>query len=270
MKSVNCPKGHGNMKIKKTLKHANVKGVGIKFNVEMHVCPVCGFEAGTIQSAGAVQKAMADAYRSKKGLLTGQEITSMRRAKGLSQQDLAKLMGIGIASIKRWETGLIQTKSMDMALRANLQEPVWGDPCTGNRDFSIPRVKLVIRVIEKKLGASLLKKNDKMLFVAKYLWYADMLAFRMHGRSMTGSTYAALPYGPQLNNYKDLIEDIISADESLADELTENEIKIVDMIVEKFPDKQLVYDAAHQEKIWKNASKGALIPYTQAHDLTGI
>ena len=65
MKSVNCPKGHGNMKIKKILKHANVKGVDIKFNVEMHVCPVCGFEAGTIQSAGTVQKAMADAYRSK-------------------------------------------------------------------------------------------------------------------------------------------------------------------------------------------------------------
>ena len=30
-------------------------------------------------------------------------------------------MNVGIASIKRWETGMIQTKSMDHALRIQLQ-----------------------------------------------------------------------------------------------------------------------------------------------------
>lgn len=34
-----------------------------------------------------------------------------------------------------------------------------------------------------------------MLYAAKYLWYADMVAFRDLGRSITGASYAALPMG---------------------------------------------------------------------------
>ena len=72
----------------------------------------------------------------------------------------------------------------------------------------------MLKEFESVLGKHILRKNDKMLFAAKYLWYADMVAHRETGESLTGSTYAALPYGPQLNNYKDLIQDIIEADES--------------------------------------------------------
>jgi hypothetical protein len=115
-----------------------------------------------------------------------------------------------------------------------------------------------------------LKKNDKLLFAAKYLWYVDMLAFKTLGRSMTGSTYAALPYGPQLNNYRDLVDEIMSADESLEDALTAEEIKIIETIVKKFPHEQMVYDAAHRERIWQNAVNGALLSYLQARDLTGV
>ncbi|RPI76049.1 MAG: DUF4065 domain-containing protein [Desulfobacteraceae bacterium] len=270
MKSINCPHGHGSMKIKNSLKETKFRGIDITLPVETYVCPECGFEAATIESTGAIQTALADAYRAKKGLLTGEEIKSMRKARGLSQQDLAKLMAIGIASIKRWETGLIQSKSMDRVLRSHFLEPICADVYNGNREFSIPRVKLVIGTIEKKLGRRILKKNDKLLFAAKYLWYADMSAFRTLGRSMTGSTYAALPYGPQLNNYRDLVDEILNADESFADALTAEEIKIIETIVKKFPREQMVYDAAHREKTWQKASNGALLSYLQARDLTEV
>jgi len=36
--------------------------------VDVFVCPVCGFEAGTIQTAGKLQCAIAKAYREKVGL----------------------------------------------------------------------------------------------------------------------------------------------------------------------------------------------------------
>jgi putative zinc finger/helix-turn-helix YgiT family protein len=120
IKSIVCPKGHGSMKIKNTLKETKFRGIDITLPVETYVCPECGFEAATIESTGAIQTALADAYRAKKGLLTGEEIKSMRKARRLSQQDLAKLMDIGIASIKRWETGLIQSKSMDLILLSQL------------------------------------------------------------------------------------------------------------------------------------------------------
>ena len=51
-------------------------------------------------------------------------------------------------------------------------------------------------MFEQKLGRVLLKKTDRMLYAAKYLWYADMVAYRDLGAGMTGAGYAALPLGP--------------------------------------------------------------------------
>ena len=87
---------------------------------------------------------------------------------------------------------------------------------------------------------------------------------------MTGSTYAALPYGPQLNNYKDLIEDIMGADESMAKPLSPEEKKIITRVALKFPEERMIYEAAHQEKIWKKQPNGAIIPYTDSAELTGL
>jgi transcriptional regulator with XRE-family HTH domain len=121
----------------------------------------------------------------------------LRKSGGLTQRTLADRIGVGIASIKRWENTSIQSDSMDRLLRACLTEVRQADGYNGNRPLSLPRVKLVIRHFEGILNRRLLKKTDKFLFVAKYLWYADMLAYARLGRSRTGAAYAAITYGPQ-------------------------------------------------------------------------
>ncbi len=93
---------------------------------------------------------------------------------------------------------------------------------------------------------------------------------RALGRSMTGATYAALPFGPQLNNYRDLLEDIMAADEQTAEPLSREEERIIEEIARKFPKDQMIYDAAHREKVWSRAATGALIPYSCAHELAEI
>lgn len=109
-----------------------------------------------------------------------------------------------------------------------------------------------------------------MLYAAKYLWYADMLAFRNLGTSMTGAGYAALPLGPQLNNYRDLVEEIKKADESEAEPLTNEELLIIRNIVKAFPEDRRVYEAAHREKIWKDKTIGSAIPYSEAKGISEI
>jgi putative zinc finger/helix-turn-helix YgiT family protein len=265
-----CPSGHEEMRIKKVKKRVTFRGVNLMVPVEQYVCRVCSAEAGTVPQAAAIQKTISDAYRKAVGLLTGDEIVGKRKGLKLTQEALAKRMNVGIASIKRWEGGTIQSKSMDRALRIALGDQAVGDSCSGNRAFSIPRIKLVLKEFESILGRHILKKNDRMLFAAKYLWYADMVAHRETGESMTGSTYAALPYGPQLNNYRDLIDDIIKADESKAEPLTPEERRIITRIVMTFSRERMVYDAAHKEKIWKRQPNGAIIPYTDSSELIGI
>ncbi len=270
MKAPNCPRGHGPMAFKKLHKHKTFRGVDIDYATEAFICPQCGLEAGTVQSAGDVQRAIADAYREKAELLTGQEIKSLREAKGFTQQQLADVMNVGIASIKRWETGMIQSKSMDHALRMQLQCNIRTDNFTGNREISLPRIKLVAKTFEKIIGKRLLKSGDKFLFLAKYLWYADMVAFREVGSSLTGSSYAAITYGPQLNNYRDLVKPIKASDVNDAEPLSDEELRIIQRVAEKFPTEQEVYDAAHREQVWLEAETGALIPYTCVHELTEI
>ena len=52
------------------------------------------------------------------GRLTPREIKSIRKSKDLTQRDFANELGVGLASIKRWETGAnIQGKPHDLKLR---------------------------------------------------------------------------------------------------------------------------------------------------------
>lgn len=270
MKALNCPRGHNRMKLRKITKTVSLQGMEIPCQVEAYICPECGLEAGTAKTAGVIQQELADAFRKRTGLLTGDVIKTLRKKRGLTQQALAGLLKIGVASIKRWETGLIQSKSLDHALRLHLTGNRLKDNFSGNRPFSIQRIKLVLSTYEKKLGRTLLRKTDRMLYAAKCLWYADMLAFRDLGISMTGAGYAALPLGPQLNNYRDLVEEIKKADESGAEPLTQNELLIIEKIAKTFPDERQVYKAAHREKVWQDKPVGAAISYSEAKGLSEI
>ncbi|MEA2058995.1 MAG: helix-turn-helix domain-containing protein [Thermodesulfobacteriota bacterium] len=267
MIQMNCPRGHGAMEEKKIEKTVSFKGIDVKIYEDAFVCPVCNLSAGTILSATGIQQTIAEAYREKTGLLTGEDIKRLRKEKGMTQADLAKASGFGIASIKRWETDAVQTQSADKMLRYHLLDECMENNITGKREFSIPRIKLVANTFEKILGRALLVENDKMLFTAKYLWYADMFAKKELGRSMTGASYAHLPWGPQLNNYRDLLEDIRNADTSKTESLSDSELNIISRIARHFPEDQMVFNASHKEPAWLKTSKGELISYSWADKL---
>ena len=87
---------------------------------------------------------------------------------------------------------------------------------------------------------------------------------------MTGASYAALPLGPQLNNYRDLVEEIKIADESRAEPLTRKNCRSSIRSSRPFPDERKVYEAAHREKVWQDKPVGAAIPYSEAKGLSEI
>lgn len=62
-------------------------------------------------------------YRRIKGLLTSDEIVEIRKKYGLSQVDLANLMGWGEATISRYESKAIQDESYDTILRKIKDDP---------------------------------------------------------------------------------------------------------------------------------------------------
>lgn len=270
MTGKNCPKGHGLMKEQTIVRPITFREVKLEVPVTAHVCRQCGFTASDVAAAGEAQKKIAEAYRKRRGLLTGEAIRNLRGARGWTQEALAERIGVGIASIKRWEKANIQSESMDRLLRTCLMDNCHIDGYNGNRSLSLPRVKLVIKHFEGILNRRLLKKTDKFLFVAKYLWYADMLAYARLGRSMTGAAYAAITYGPQLNNCRELIDDIKQSDEFAAEPLNSAETDIIKQVAKKFPEDRMVYEATHRERIWRETPVGQMISYALAPEITGI
>lgn len=65
-----------------------------------------------------------NAYRVKKGLLTSQDIVKIREGYGLSQVDLARLLGWGEATISRYESKAIQDEAYDIMLRLIQDNPL--------------------------------------------------------------------------------------------------------------------------------------------------
>lgn len=80
------------------------------------------FETGSMTNENLLNA--RNAYRVKHGLLTSAEIAAIRENYGLSQVDLARLLGWGEATISRYESKVIQDESYDTMLRLIKDNPL--------------------------------------------------------------------------------------------------------------------------------------------------
>ena len=89
------------------------------FTVELqgYRCDSCGHETIDSDQSAHFTQLLSDAYREAHGLLLSAEIKAHRLQLGLSQQAFADYLGVGVASVKRWEAGQIQEKAMDQLIR---------------------------------------------------------------------------------------------------------------------------------------------------------
>jgi len=88
---------------------------------DVSACDLGRNKVKNFEAERRMQLAVAESCRRMTGLLTSEDIKRMRKEKNMTQEQLAERMSVGIASIKRWETGSIQTRSMDQLLRHHLE-----------------------------------------------------------------------------------------------------------------------------------------------------
>jgi len=93
------------------------RGEVITVKAEALVCPKCGYQTLPAKGSGVYGRLLVEAWREKRGLLTGDEIRRRREKLGLSQQKFAEFLRVGVASVKRWEGSLIQDEAMDELIR---------------------------------------------------------------------------------------------------------------------------------------------------------
>jgi putative zinc finger/helix-turn-helix YgiT family protein len=101
---------------------ATVRGEELEVQVVAPQCSGCGRVVLTRSSRRMYDRAAADAYRRAHSLLTTSEMDDMRRNLGMTWKQFAEYIPIGIATLKRWLSGEIQSPSLDslVRLRADL------------------------------------------------------------------------------------------------------------------------------------------------------
>jgi len=95
-------------------------GVMVVPNASWQECQSCGERILPHE----LDRALDDESRRRQGLLTPREIREIRERTGLSQEDMARLLGIGDKTYARWESGRsFQNRSSDYLIRLADKNP---------------------------------------------------------------------------------------------------------------------------------------------------
>ena len=121
-----CDKIH-EVEERKRFATITLKGEKVTYEERFYYCSKADedeneFETGTMTNENLLSA--RNAYRVKHGLLTSNEIVAIREQYGLSQVDLARLLGWGEATISRYESKAIQDEAYDTMLRLIKDNPL--------------------------------------------------------------------------------------------------------------------------------------------------
>lgn len=121
-----CDKVH-EIEERKRMASTIIKGEEVAYEERFFFCANANeeeheFETGSMANENLLNA--RNAYRVKNHLLTSREIIEIRESYGLSQVDLAKLLGWGEATISRYESKAIQDEAYDTMLRIIKDSPL--------------------------------------------------------------------------------------------------------------------------------------------------
>jgi len=217
----------------------NVRGELIGVDVEYTRCKTCGDEVLDPTVNHDPFDLAYRKYRKNHSLLQPEEIENWRKAHHLTQGELARLLGLGVATINRYENGALQNESHEKLLRlamdsSNLLKLIE----KSEQVFSGTRKEKLLETLRESEEIScsvdntiminfggtemsssngyrkldLPKLYSAVLFFSKdgvlksklnkLLFYADFKHFKEYTLSITGLRYAHLPHGPAPDNYE--------------------------------------------------------------------
>jgi putative zinc finger/helix-turn-helix YgiT family protein len=216
-----------------------IRNTPIKIEVQYSRCPRCGDEVFDPNLNVDPFDLAYREYRKRHGFLQPEEIRDWRKANRLTQSESAKLLGMGIATISRYENGALQDPSHENLLRLAMNAPNLLRLIERSEGvFTEAKKKRLVQALQEaaaeaySIDSSILinfgsyepdeysgyKKLDlekiynAILFFCKegvlktklnkLLFYADFKHYKEYALSITGARYARIPFGPAPDNYE--------------------------------------------------------------------
>jgi len=284
-----------------------VKGETIQLNVGVDLCEYCGKNPQKLTRE--LRRLFNDAYRSKHGLITTYEIQKIREEFGLNQRDFARLIGLGEITVARYESGFIPSKANSLRIRQlnNLDQlkSYYKETKAALSERAVEKIEHYIQTFVSIENGNQVYENERFFAVTakfvemanrenipmyvtklnKYMFYGDFLAFKRLGKSLTGSRYVRLSFGPVPNRYdykydmnpyiKTEVEDesiLYYRTEDAIDDafLTQAERAIMEEVFSRLHAMRSseISEMSHQEDAWVKTSPGDYVSYAHAKTLS--
>jgi putative zinc finger/helix-turn-helix YgiT family protein len=129
-----------------------VRGEKMSISGEVDVCADCGAVFWT-EKYDALMKSAYEEYKKVYGLLSSEEIRQIREIYGLSQDLFSAILGIGPASLQRYETGAVQTIAYDGIIREARDAARFLETLEKNKNNVSPKDYAFAKTsIEKNIG----------------------------------------------------------------------------------------------------------------------
>lgn len=256
---------------------SDIKKQIVQVIVPCHVCQNCGESWMDNEQMNLWRKVAADRYREMNGLLTSKEIYSYREKLGFSQIAFARFLGVGEASIKRWETYYIQDESQDDHIRIKCDQLYsesnsfylrckYGDIniYSGLTAFSAN----LIRQVSERLQEL---NPECLVHLGKLYFYTDFLHFKRHNRCITGMRYTPVKSGPAPDHYDQLVQFVQCKQFHFpkSANFDDQQKKTMEDIVHLFfqDEGQMICNLSAKEKGFLETNESKFISYKYAKDL---
>ena len=309
-------------------KISKFKNVEIDTYEEVGVCSLCDKDLYVNELEIKNDKRIYDLYRKKAKLIAPQDIVKFREKYKISQRELTQILGMGKMTINRYENGAVPTKSQSDYLKMlieneeefiklvdkayknnNISEKTFSkinnleiksdfndkiknrliekldrnpDIYNGYKSFDFNKLENIISYIASRVN------NLTQSTLNNYLWYIDMLFFKLNCVSITGLSYEHDKVGPTIidrlyqiiavmdSKYKqDFYEDDITTLYIRSDEvgyikyLDNDELEVIDKVINKFKNKGIneILEISCKEKGFKETKLSEKISFNYAMEM---
>jgi transcriptional regulator with XRE-family HTH domain len=165
----------------------------------------------------------------------GKRIMGLRKAKGLSQDDVAKNIGISRSSLVQVELGnryvdVLELYKLSLLLEFSLDEFLSKDFKQSKKEeiisekkgkekmeerIAVPEMNvskfknILLYILEKCAG----KPNVGETVLYKLLYFSDFNYYEMYEEHLSGARYRKLPYGPVPKRFETIVNSMIEKEE---------------------------------------------------------
>ncbi len=295
----------------------NVKGETIHIFGEQGICNNCKNDVSDMQMIRRNQNLAFNLYRQKFNLISVEDIIHIRKKYNLSQKEFSLLLGFGEIQITRYEKGTLPNPAHSMLisqakepmfmldlintngykldpsvineLRGNLERIKEGEmeiiqplremleqpssPQSGFNPYNWNKMKSLIAFFAKE-------QNPYFTKMCKLLFFTDFYHFKEFGRSITGSRYVRMPYGPCPENHEVIFESspdttiepgrevgkcIKLSNRNVNFDFSQQEWQIIKLVNDKFKSmtSKEISDFSHEEDAWLKVRDFHYISYDE-------